>query len=80
MPTDWTNIRVPRDLHARIADLAEEMEQRAINCDPPKFLSQLPWEFKEYGVPLWWVIQRAMKEFEDHRRRSSRSGKTRKRQ
>ena len=72
MPIQWTNIRIPRDLHERLVILAEEMDRRWDNWLPGQFQSQRPSEFLDRNIPLWWVIQRAMAEFEGHRCRSRR--------
>lgn len=72
MPIHWTNIRIPRDLHERLVTLAEEMYRRYDHWHPGQFRSQMPSEFFDRGIPIWWVIQRAMAEIEGHRRRSRR--------
>jgi hypothetical protein len=70
MAIQWTNIRIPVHLHARLVRMADEIHRRSCDWLPGQFESKLPAEFLDRGVPLWWVIERSLTEFEDHRRRS----------
>ena len=70
MSIDWTNIRIPRDLHLRLVKLAEELDRSGSDWKRGQFQCNLPVEFDEH-TPLWYVIQKAITMLEDHRRRSS---------
>lgn len=71
MPIKWCNIRLPHELHARLMRLAEEFDQATVSDRPPQCQPRVPAEFADRGViPHWWIIQRAINEFEAHRRRS----------
>jgi hypothetical protein len=78
MPISWKNIRIPLELHARLVRLAEAFDRSLENCDPPQFTPKVPWEFLDRGgTPLWFVVEKAVKELEAHRRRSKYKRKQR---
>jgi predicted transcriptional regulator len=71
MPVSWTNIRIPVELHGRLRRLAVEYGRSLMNCDPPQFMPKVPDDIAEReSIPLWFIIEKAVREFEDHRRRS----------
>ena len=71
MPTHWTNIRLPVELHARLVRLANEFDRADDNDMIGRFPIKLPPEFADRGgTPLWFVIQKAVAELEQHRERS----------
>jgi hypothetical protein len=67
MGMKWQNIRIPADLHERLLGLAVEMDHA----------EQQGWRQKRPSdgvdreqTPIWWVLERAVTEFEQHRKRS----------
>jgi len=69
MPIKWKNIRIPATLHARLQALAKQFDRAG---EAAKI--HLPGEFADRGgTPMWYVVEKAIKDFEDHRFRSNQS-------
>jgi hypothetical protein len=79
MPIKWNNVRLPVELHGRIVRLAKRFDHSYIRQVPGRFVMDSPAEFQDRGgTPLWYVIQKAITELEQHRKRSKYKSKTRK--
>lgn len=69
MAIEWQNLRVPKALHARLAELAAGMLRAHEEGRVP-----LPSEHVD-GVPLYAVIERALDELDGHRTRAREQAK-----
>ena len=74
MAKDWKMIRVPDELHAELNRLRKKFDDAQA-----RGTMDVPSEFADRGgTPHWYVIAKAVEEFEDHAKRSNprKSAKT----
>jgi hypothetical protein len=69
MAIEWQNLRIPRELHGRLAAAAE-----AALAAHEEGRSALPSEYVE-RVPLYFVIQQALDEQDAHRERARKQSR-----
>jgi hypothetical protein len=69
MPVLWNNVRIPQKLHDRIVALTGAFDHAAWMG----WTNKVPSEFADRGgTPIWYVVERAIADFEAHRQRSRR--------
>ncbi len=65
----WKNIRIPAELHKKLSEMCNRFDK----CQTLGIMD-VPSEFADRGgTPYWYVIEKAIREYEEHRQRSRRT-------
>jgi len=65
----WKNIRIPEELHKKLSEMCKHFDK----CQELAIMD-VPSEFADRGgTPYWYVIEKTIHEYEEHRKRSRRT-------